>query len=95
MLHYVWTAAGGTAIGNASRWKEGLVARAKATAESKVDLMRLVYGEQEMLVGSSLQHHDSDESDDEDLFRLRNNMQKVFGKLYNHEKVQSLWVMYI
>lgn len=95
MLHYVWTEAGGTTIGNASRWKEGLVARAKATAESKVDLMHLVYGEQESLVGSSLQHHDSDASDDEDLFRLRNNTHKVFGTLYNYEKAQSLRVMYI
>lgn len=38
--------------------------------------MRLVYGQQESLQGSSLQNQDSD-SDDEDLFRLRKDNHKV------------------
>ena len=44
--------------------------------EKKVDLMRLVYGQQESLQGSSLQNPDSD-SEDEDLFRLRKDDLKV------------------
>lgn len=63
-------------LGDASRWKEGLFARALANVEKKVDLMRLVYGQQESLQGSSLQDQDSD-SDDEDLFRLRKDDHKV------------------
>ncbi|XP_024392002.1 uncharacterized protein [Physcomitrium patens] len=58
-------------LGDASRWKEGLFARALANVEKKIDLMRLVYGQQETLQGSSLQNQDSD-SEDEELFRLRN-----------------------
>jgi len=63
-------------FGDASRWKEGLFARALANVEKKVDLMRLVYGQQEAVQGSSLQNQDSD-SDDEELFRLRKNDHKV------------------
>jgi len=44
--------------------------------ERKVDLMRLVYGQQVSLQGSSLQNQDSD-SEDEELFRLRKNDHKV------------------
>lgn len=44
--------------------------------EKKVDLMRLVYGQQEAIQGSSLQDQDSD-SDDEDLFKLRKDNHKV------------------
>lgn len=65
-----------TEFGNASRWKEGLVTRA-AEAQKKVDLMQLVYGGRESLAGSSLLHEDSDESDEDDLFRLRKNSHKV------------------
>lgn len=65
-------------LGDASRWKEGLFARALANVEKKVDLMRLVYGQQEPLQGSSLQNPDSD-SEDEDLFKLRKNDHKSPG----------------
>lgn len=44
--------------------------------EKKIDLMRLVYGQQETLQGSSLQNQDSD-SEDEELFRLRNERHQV------------------
>lgn len=44
--------------------------------EKKIDLMRLVYGQQETFLGSSLQNQDSD-SEDEELFRLRNERHKV------------------
>ncbi|KAG0630203.1 hypothetical protein M758_1G161900 [Ceratodon purpureus] len=69
---------GRESIGDALRWKEGLFARALSSVEKKVDLMRLVYGQQESFQGSSLQNPDSD-SDDEDLFRLRKNDRKSSG----------------
>ncbi len=62
-------------LGTTGRWKEGLVARAAAAAQKKVNLMQLVYGRSP---GNSLQEQDdSDESDDDDLFRPRQNSHKV------------------
>ncbi|CAM6115965.1 unnamed protein product [Calypogeia fissa] len=65
----------GQELGNAASWKEGLVARAAAIAKQKVNLMHLVYGAK-----SSEERYqmdgESDDSEEEELFRLRQNSHK-------------------
>ncbi|BBN03124.1 ribosome biogenesis protein BMS1 [Marchantia polymorpha subsp. ruderalis] len=65
----------------AANWKEGLMSRAMAIAKNKVNLMHLVYGRpgakasQSSFKGSQVDG-DSDESDEEELFRIRRDSQK-------------------
>lgn len=67
-------------LGAAARWKEDLLSRAATASESKVNLMKLVYGEQNVApqsVRGEQFGEESEESEEEELFRLRKTSHKV------------------